>query len=357
MGSMFDYGLHLTLTAIRRQLAAMPHDLYLVRLIHSQTRRAFPGERLWTAAQLSQPATVRFLRLRNREGCDVYLQPYAPAANPGYLLVDLDRPDPTVIARMRTQGHHPCVVLQTSPGRLQAWVHVSLTPLAPALASWIGKHLAQLYGGDPASTDWRHLGRLAGFTNQKPSRRLRNGCAPWVKVWQAQAGLAPQGAALLQAAASRCPAPSLSSSSKPIPDQGAAATPESLPSTDAAPIYSYWLQRLRVVQRFPRPDWSVADKWVAQELLRQGTPAHRVAAILAGGSPGFPRRHADPRDYLRRTLACAARACTASLFPGGETGRHRPTVPTAAPVCHADSPTPWPARPAASVRSNWIGDK
>jgi hypothetical protein len=28
-----------------------PQDLYLVRLIHHATRTAFPGERLWTAAQ------------------------------------------------------------------------------------------------------------------------------------------------------------------------------------------------------------------------------------------------------------------------------------------------------------------
>ena len=73
---MFDRGLFLSLLAIRRQLAAMPQDLYLVRLIHQATRTAFPGERLWSAAQLGKEATVRFLRVRNREGCDVYIQPY-----------------------------------------------------------------------------------------------------------------------------------------------------------------------------------------------------------------------------------------------------------------------------------------
>jgi hypothetical protein len=355
---MFDLGLHLTLTAIRRQLAAMPHDLYLIRLIHSPTRRAFPGERLWTAAQLTQPGTVRFLRLRNREGCDVYLQPYDPDRNPGYVLVDLDRADPAVITHMRTQGHAPCVVLQTSPGHLQAWVHVSATPLEPALATWIGKYLARLYGGDPASTDWRHLGRLAGFTNQKPSRRLPSSYAPWIKVWHVQAGLAPQGAALLQAAASRCSVPSPSSTHALLPNHRATATPEPPPHPpDAAQIYHDWLQRLRIPQRFPKPDWSIADKWVARELLRQGTPAEQVAAILAGGSPGFPRRHADPQDYLRRTLICAARPLTAALFPRREASLHRGTASPAAPVCHAESLPCWPAAPAASVPSNCTGDK
>jgi hypothetical protein len=41
-------------------LAAMPHELYLVRWIHQQTRKAFPGERLGTAEPLASAATVRF---------------------------------------------------------------------------------------------------------------------------------------------------------------------------------------------------------------------------------------------------------------------------------------------------------
>ena len=126
---MDDRGFFLTLHAIRRQLAAMPNELYLVRLIHHQTRNAFPGERLWTAEQLGSAATVRFLRVRNREGCDVYVLPYAGDQNAGYILVDLDSTQPAVIATMRAHGHDPCVVLQTSPGHQQAWIHLSTAPL------------------------------------------------------------------------------------------------------------------------------------------------------------------------------------------------------------------------------------
>src|SRR6516165_9370466 len=119
---MFDRGLFLSSHAIRRQLAAMPHDLYLVRLIHHATRRVFPGERLWTAAQLTGAATVRFLRLRNREGCDIYIHPYAEHCNAGYVLLDLDAADPMVLEAMRTDGIEPCVVVQTSVGHWQAWL-------------------------------------------------------------------------------------------------------------------------------------------------------------------------------------------------------------------------------------------
>src|SRR5215831_6199106 len=139
---MNDHGFFLTLRAIRKQLAAMPNELYLVRLIHHQTRKSFPGERLWTAEQLGSAATVRFLRVRNREGCDVYVQPYAGDQNAGYILIDLDHAQPSVIATMRAHGHAPCVVLQTSPGHLQAWLRLRAAPLAPAVATAVGKLLA-----------------------------------------------------------------------------------------------------------------------------------------------------------------------------------------------------------------------
>lgn len=107
---------------------------------------------------------------------------------------------------MRANGHQPCVVLQTSPGNLQAWLRVSPTPLEPALATASGKQLAHTYGGDLASTDWRHLGRLAGFTNQKRQRRLPGGWSPWVKLLYARAELA-RNAPALRRAARQFPAP------------------------------------------------------------------------------------------------------------------------------------------------------
>ena len=167
-----------TEAVLRRQIAAMPCRLYEVRLIHSDSRQSYPGVRQWTASQLADPATIGFLRIRNREGYDVYFRPYAGHHNAGYILLDLDQPAPGILARLRAQGHAPCVVVETSPGRWQAWIRVSPAPLPPALATRVARRLAQLYAADRASADWRHLGRLAGFTNRKPQRRQPNGLAP-----------------------------------------------------------------------------------------------------------------------------------------------------------------------------------
>ena len=288
----------------------MPNELYLIRLIHQQTGRPFPGERLWTAAQLVHAATIRFLRIRNSEGCDVYIQPYAGNQNAGYILVDLDRADPTVVELMRANGHDPCVVLQTSPGHgtyvqhLQAWIRLSTSPLDPAVATAAGRLLALSYGGDLASTDWRHLGRLAGFTNQKPARRTPGRHAPWVKLVHARVGLAPRAETLLQFV--RQAAPPLWQPTAPFRMHATATEPGLISAEEAITIYRGCLERWHILERFPQPDWSIVDLWVARHLLSQGQPAPQIQTILQLASPHFPRRHGDPDGYLRRTVARAA---------------------------------------------------
>jgi len=298
---MEDRGFFLTWQAIRRQLAAMPNDLYLVRLIHNLTGRPFPGERLWTAAQLVGAATIRFLRARNCEGCDVYIHPYAGDQNAGYILVDLDRADPTAMDLMCANGHDPCVVVQTSPGHLQAWIHLRSSPLEPAVATAVSRHLAQLYGGDRASTDWRHLGRLAGFTNQKPARRTPDRYAPWVRLVHARAGLAPRSESLLESVRQSIQPPA-----SPLPIDWTTTDSDPTYAAKAVTIYQSCMQRWQIRERFPQPDWSIVDLWVARHLLSQGRPAVQIQAILRLASPHFPRSHGNPEDYLRRTVARAA---------------------------------------------------
>jgi hypothetical protein len=322
---MHDMGSLLSWRAIRCQLAAMPCDSYLIHLIHHATRKPFPGERLWSAAQILQQPTLRFLRARNREGFDVYFRPYAPDHNAGYILVDLDCPSPSVLTAMRTNRHEPCVVVETSPGRLQAWIRVSLAPLPPKLATLVSRRLAHLYASDRASADWRHVGRLAGFTNRKPQRRLPSGLPPWVKICYAAAGLATQSRSLLESARLEW-APDRTISRVP-PDRRIVPrpAPTSAPSADlaldpaeAVALYQCWLHRLQIPRRFSPPDWSIADLWIAKALLGQGVPTARVKSILRLASPQFPRRHSDPEDYLRRTLTRAAHDLARGPFPARE---------------------------------------
>lgn len=316
-----DRGFFVSLQTVRRQLAAMPSDLYQLRLIDRHTRKPVPAETLWTGFQLSRAGMIRFLRFHNARGCDVYIRPFAAKRNAGYILLDLDTAAPSMPERMRTDGYEPCVVTQTSSGRLQAWVRVSQAPLEPALATAIGQYLAHTYGGDPASTDWCHLGRLAGFTNQKPTRRGWSGYAPWVRLLHARTQLATNRRTLLETAArwlSPSPKPTIRTSLQPTagPAAGSSTEPRIHPITPAAAaaIYHRFLHRLRIRRRFPQPDWSIADLWIAQELLRRRTSVEQIQTILRLGSPGFPRRHFQPEDYLARTLRRAALGLAQARF-------------------------------------------
>ena len=294
-----DRGFFLTLQAVRRQLAAMPCDFYLVRLIHHHTRKVLPGDRLWTAPQVIYGPTVRFLRARNQEGYDVFFLPYAFRQNAGYILVDLDHADPAVLDTMRTNGHLPCVMIETSPCHYQAWIQVSAQPLQPAVASEIGKQFARLYHGDRASTDWRHLGRLAGFTNQKPKRLLPSGWPPWAKIRHATVGLAPNGASLVEAASRRVALAASVSPGPVLPDSDTPFTSSDLlphtPTPDqATAVYQHWLNRLRIPQRFPHPDWSIADLWIASALLSHGAPPSQGENHSPPGQPSVPSPSCQP---------------------------------------------------------------
>jgi hypothetical protein len=287
-------GLDWTLASLQAQLSCVAWPCYELRLIDAGRRQCL-ATRYWTAAQLLRPGPVRFLRARNRDGCDVYFRPYAASENAGYLLLDFDD-GPCPLAAMRMAGHTPCLVVETSPRHQQAWVRVSADSVIPAWATAAVRRLAGLYNADPASTEWRHLGRLAGFTNRKPARIQPNGLPPWVRVvWRQQAALAEVG--------SPTAAASPASVSPRIGHRGVAmAGAEARPS----PLYRQCLNALALLPRFPAPDWSIADYRVSCLLLQHGWGADQVAAILRQGSPGFPRRHPNPDDYLRRTVQAAA---------------------------------------------------
>ena len=160
------------------------------------------------------------------------------------------------------------------------------------MATAAGKWLACTYGGDAASTDWRHVGRLAGFTNQKPARRTLDRYAPWVKLVHARAGLAPSSAAsLLQSVRQQ----SVQPPAAPFPMHWTAADrgPTS-PAEAHRDHHQSCMQRWHIRERFPQPDWSIVDLWAAaKHLLLQGRSAAQVQAILRLASPPFsppPRR-------------------------------------------------------------------
>jgi len=131
----------------------------------------------WGAKQVLK--SLLWLRRENLNRGHIYVR---PAGVHGLSLVDDLKAD--ALARMKAEGFEPAAVVETSPGNLQVWLKHGET-LDEAASTRAAKLLAQRYGGDPGSADWRHFGRLAGFTNPKPNRRLASGLQPFARLLEA----------------------------------------------------------------------------------------------------------------------------------------------------------------------------
>jgi len=86
------------------------------------------------------------------------------------------------LEEMGKTGFEPTVVVETSPDNFQVWLNHRHVLSDRVLSTLVARQLASRFGGDRGSCDWRHFGRLAGFTNQKKERRLQNGFQPFVRL-------------------------------------------------------------------------------------------------------------------------------------------------------------------------------
>ena len=190
----------------------------------------------------------------------------------------------------------PAVVVETSTANFQAWVRVSETPIAQELATAAARILAERYHGDPRAADWRHFGRLAGFTNRKRQHE-RAGRQPYVLLHAARGGLAEHGAQLLQDAAERLRAPIVTTAA-PVPiGQPLPGTPADAYRAIAEPL----MARYGAPTDLSRLDWTVCRRLACSSLVVD--QAYLEAALL-GGSPGLhERKRGHEVDYARRTAA------------------------------------------------------
>ena len=119
---------------------------------------------------------IKWLRHENAMGAHIYVRPAGPHA-----LSLIDDLSAEAIERMKAEGFEPAVVVETSPNNFQAWLNHGQV-LEAATSTRAAKALVERFGGDPSSADWRHFGRLAGFTNPKRERQLTSGLRPFARL-------------------------------------------------------------------------------------------------------------------------------------------------------------------------------
>jgi hypothetical protein len=184
----------MTLQLVRSQLQAMGVPVFEVgayKPAQASSVRQEPEMLMRTWDSDSLVHSVGWLRLQNFQGRNIYIRP--KGEHPLSLLDDLTF---AAIGQMKDEGFNPAVILETSPGNFQVWVnHGEVLP--KELSTRAARTLSEKFHGDPSSADWRHFGRLAGFTNRKGAYRGDDGLFPFVKLIEASGEVYPQSKAFL----------------------------------------------------------------------------------------------------------------------------------------------------------------
>lgn len=178
----------LTVKAVQAQVTAMGCPRFEVGLFKPATeeggawREMLP--RVWDREEIAK--SISWMKFENREGRNIYIRPQGEHA-----LTLIDDLSAAVLRRMEDSGFIPAVIVETSPGNFQAWLNhgKSLPRVASSAAA---RALADRFGGDRGAADWRHFGRLAGFTNRKPKYRGEDGRFPFVRLIRAGGEIYPQ---------------------------------------------------------------------------------------------------------------------------------------------------------------------
>ena len=168
-----------TLVAVEQQINAMGCEVYEIGLFKPHLAGAESKEpemlpRTWDRATLLK--SVPWLRYQNAQGRNVYIRPKGE-----HHLSMVDDLTEDAVKRMKAEGFAPSLVVETSPGNFQAWVnHGEVLP--QRLSTLAARAIAEKFDGDRGAADWRHFGRLAGFTNRKDKYQGTNGDFPFVKI-------------------------------------------------------------------------------------------------------------------------------------------------------------------------------
>jgi hypothetical protein len=158
---------------IEKYLEALPANEYDIRLVHATDKeKNRTVKRTWTKEQIL--SSINFLKAKNANGYNVYCRPLSYEY---VLLDDLKREVLDDLAKLQ-----PCLLMETSPNNFQAFIHLSQMPENREIAFLICQDLCQIFDADKASAEPDHIGRLPGFTNQKPKYQDANGLFPFVKL-------------------------------------------------------------------------------------------------------------------------------------------------------------------------------
>lgn len=255
--------------------------------------------RTWTKDEVLE--ALPWLKRQNALGADLYVRPTGEQSAGLVLLDDLTQ---SQLARLEADGLEPALVVETSLLNYQAWIRLSDKPLEPEIATLLAKTLAKAYDADPNSADWRHFGRLAGFTNRKPEHRRPDGRCPWVLCHGARGRLARRGPELVQHALQQRDAARDAAERARRLDAARTLEDGRIFGRDPDPVREYRRQLKVLLARYGEHlDVSRADYMIVRDMARRGYAADQIRQALLEASPDLAHRKAGHvEDYVARTV-------------------------------------------------------
>ena len=177
-----------TSQAVNWQISAMGVQVFEIGLFKPDANaqgQSVMIPRTWDVETVTK--SIPWLRLQNADGRNIYIRPQGE-----HNLSLVDDLSADAVRQMKASGFDPALVVETSPGNYQAWLKHPRV-LSKDLSTATARALAQQFGGDLGAADWRHFGRLCGFTNRKPKYMQERGLFPFVKLIEAGGKLYSEG--------------------------------------------------------------------------------------------------------------------------------------------------------------------
>jgi hypothetical protein len=281
----------LTEAIVVAQLKAMGCDFFDIGVLRHSGRMLL-RER-WNERQIL--TAVQWLRHENARGAHIFVRPHGQHA-----LSLVDDLTAEAVATMEDSSFEPAVLVETSPRNFQAWLNHGRI-LNREISTRVSRELASRFGGDPSSADWRHFGRLAGFTNQKPHRRLNNGLAPFVRLKSSTGRIYGSAGEFVKAVAESASQANHAEHPNPYDATTSRSDVRPLPDFHADPRYGGDLHRADMAWALHAASHGLSEQEIQAEIL------HARDLSKKGG---FRRQ----MEYARRTAEKAV-ARTQPLHP------------------------------------------
>jgi hypothetical protein len=244
--------------------------------------------RIWDRETLLH--SIPWLKQQNFEGRNIYIR---PAGEHNLNLVD----DLTSaqLATMKRTGFKPAVIVQTSPHNYQAWVkHPEVLPRE--VSTVCARALAVKFSGDKGSADWRHFGRLAGFTNRKVKyQNVETGLFPFVRLMESSGEQYKQGAIFVADAKAYVERE----------EQRRTAMRARFQDHTVSPVQAKTIEQFRNDPRY-NGDGSRADLAYSLYALSHGVSQAEVSAAIRSRDLSHKGNDKRQSEYVDRTIKKAA---------------------------------------------------